>query len=121
MYSPQLLNHFEHPRNRGELPEADVVAEVQNPTCGDVLRLSMKFVDGRIDQVRFLSKGCVPTMACGSALTELILGKTNAEASEITAAQLADLLGGMPAHSLHGAQLAIDCLQTALKKAGAKE
>ena len=66
-----VLDHFQNPRNAGEIPNPDAAAEIENPACGDVLRLSLKMSDGRIAEARFKAKGCVPAMACGSALTEL--------------------------------------------------
>ena len=76
MYSAQLLDHFQNPRNPGELPDADAIAEIENPVCGDVLRLTLKIKSGRIAEIRFKAKGCVPSMACASALTELVAGQT---------------------------------------------
>ena len=76
MYSPQLLDHFQNPRNAGEIVEADATAEIENPACGDVLRLSLKVKSGRIAEIRFKAKGCVPSMACASALTEMVTGQT---------------------------------------------
>ncbi|MGA8490621.1 MAG: iron-sulfur cluster assembly scaffold protein, partial [Terriglobales bacterium] len=76
MYSPALLDHFEHPRNPGEIVDADVTVQVENPACGDILKLSLKVANGHIAEIRFLAKGCVPAMACASALTELVCGKT---------------------------------------------
>ena len=80
MYSSQVLDHFEHPRNAGALADADASARVENPACGDVLELTVKIADGRIAEIRFRAKGCVAAMACGSAVTELVSGKTVAEA-----------------------------------------
>ncbi len=68
MYSPQLLDHFEHPRNAGELPAATVRIRLENPACGDILELAATFNSGMIDDIRFLAKGCVPSMACASAI-----------------------------------------------------
>lgn len=118
MYSPQLLDHFEHPRNAGELSDADAVAEVSNPVCGDVLRVSLKMRLGHIDQISFKAKGCVPAMACGSALTELVLGKTAAEAQQLRREELISALGGIPQASTHAAQLALDVLRAVLKQIG---
>ena len=69
MYSQQVLDHFEHPRNAGEVARADAAVQLENPACGDVLKLTLRLADGRIDEIRFLAKGCVASMACGSALT----------------------------------------------------
>ena len=114
MYSAQLLDHFQNPRNAGELPDADALAETQNPVCGDVIRLSLKMHGDRIEQIRFKAKGCVPAIACGSALTELTLGKPALEARRIRRDDLIAAVGGLPPASTHAAQLALDALSSAL-------
>jgi len=118
MYSTQLLDHFQNPRNAGEVAAPDAVAEIENPVCGDVLRLTLKVEAGRIAEIRFQAKGCVPAMACGSALTELARGKTLAEAASIHRDGLIAAVGGLPQASGHAAQLALDALAEALRKAG---
>ena len=116
MYSAQLLDHFEHPRNAGEVPDPDVTAEIENPVCGDVLRFSIKINGGRISDIRFKAKGCVPSMACASALTELVCGKTLSEARAISRAQVITAVGGLPQAATHAAQLALDSLSAALRE-----
>ena len=116
MYSPQLLDHFQNPRHAGDLDKADAIAEVENPVCGDVLRLSLRVTDGKIAEARFKAKGCVPAIACASALTELISGKTLAEARALNRDDVACAVGGVPQASTHAAQLAIDVLSAVLKK-----
>jgi nitrogen fixation NifU-like protein len=115
MYSPQLLDHFQNPRNAGELSDADSVAAMANPACGDVLQLYLKLVDGRIAQVRFKAKGCVASIACGSVLSEIILGKTSQQAINLTREDVMSELGGLPQGSTHAAQLALDVLALALR------
>jgi nitrogen fixation NifU-like protein len=114
MYSAQLLDHFQNPRNVGELPDADAMAELENPACGDILRLTLKTVAGRIIQAQFKAKGCVASIACGSALTELILGKTLSEARKLQREDVIAGVGGLPQASTHAAQLALDVLSAAL-------
>jgi nitrogen fixation NifU-like protein len=116
MYSPQLLDHFEHPRNAGEVDNPDASVQIENPVCGDILRLSLKIADDRISEIRFRCKGCVPAMACASALTELAKGKTFAEAWRLRREELVDILGGLPEASTHASHLAMDALAAALKK-----
>ena len=116
MYSAQLLDHFQSPRHAGEIADADASVEIENPVCGDVLRLTLKVNAGRIVDARFKAKGCVPAMACGSALTELIAGKTLDEARSLNPKQVVAALGGVPQASTHAAQLAIDALSAALKQ-----
>src|SRR3974377_1841209 len=118
MYSPQLLDHFEHPRNAGELPGADARVQIENPACGDILELALKMDAGRIAAIRFRAKGCVPAMACASAMTELAHGKSVRDAAAINKRDIARAVGGLPAASGHAAQLAIDALRAALQKLG---
>ncbi len=117
MYSPQVLNHFEHPRNAGEIPDADARVRVENPACGDMLELSVRMSNGSIGEIRFRAKGCVPAMACGSLITELAAGRAVAEAMSIRRQDVAKAIGGLPEASSHAAQLAIDALQAVLQKA----
>lgn len=114
MYSAQLLDHFQNPRNAGEAEASDASVQVENPVCGDVLRLSVKVVGGRIADIRFKAKGCVPAMACGSALTELVKGKTLADAKALRVAEVVAHVGGLPEASAHASQLAIDALAAVL-------
>lgn len=116
MYSQQVLDHFQNPRNAGELADADVTVQLENPACGDILKLSLRMKDGRIAEVRFKAKGCVPAMACGSLLTEMIVGKTSVEARQIKREQLEKAIGGLPKESSHAAHLAMDVLAAALKQ-----
>jgi len=114
MYSEQLLDHFQNPRHAGDLSGADAIAEIENPVCGDRLRLSVKTRGGRIAEIGFKAKGCVPSMACASALTELVQGRTLDEARAVDRASLIAAVGGLPQASTHAAQLALDALSTAL-------
>lgn len=115
MYSAQVLEHFEHPRNAGEIANPDASAEIENPGCGDVLRLTLK-TDGQvIVEIRFKAKGCVPSIACASAMTELVLGKTIAEAKALRREKLIQAVGSLPQASTHAAQLALDTLSAALR------
>jgi nitrogen fixation protein NifU and related proteins len=116
MYSAKLLDHFEHPRNVGDLNDADAVAEIENPVCGDVVRLSVKMDSGRIEQIRFKAKGCVPAMACASAITELASGKSLPEARRLTREDVITAVDGLPEASTHAAQLALDVLCAALDR-----
>lgn len=116
MYSALLLEHFNNPRNTGDVVDADAIAQVENPACGDVLRLSLKIDAGRVVEIRFKAKGCVPSMACGSALTELIAGKTLEETRVLQRDTLIAAVGGLPQASTHAAQLALDTLSAALRQ-----
>lgn len=115
MYSPQVLDHFQNPRNAGEVANADASVQLENPACGDILKLTLNAEDGRISDIRFLAKGCVPAMACGSLITELVKGKTLLEARELRREDLIQALGGLPEASTHAGHLAMDALKAALK------
>ena len=116
MYSTQLLDHFQNPRNAGEVADADAIAQIENPACGDVLRFSLKMNSGRIAEIRFKAKGCVPSMACASALTELVAGQTADETRSLCRETLIAAVGGLPQASTHAAQLALDTLAAALRQ-----
>jgi nitrogen fixation protein NifU and related proteins len=116
VYSAQLLDHFQNPRNAGEIPDPDAVAEIENPACGDVLRLTLRVIAGSIAEARFKAKGCVPAMACGSALTELIVGKTPPEARRLRREDVIAAVESVPQASTHAVQLALDVLAAALNQ-----
>jgi nitrogen fixation NifU-like protein len=116
MYSPELIDHFEHPRNPGRVANPDVTVQVENPACGDILNLSLQVANGRIADIRFLAKGCVPAMACGSALTELVKGRTVAAASQLRREEVVQAVGGLPEASAHASHLAMDALAAALNQ-----
>ncbi|MFL6208080.1 MAG: iron-sulfur cluster assembly scaffold protein [Pyrinomonadaceae bacterium] len=113
-YSAALQDHLAHPRNAGALADANAVAELTNPVCGDRLRLSLRINNDHIEAARFLAYGCPPTLACGSALAEMIEGLTTNEAAALTRQDLARALDGLPARKTHAAALAIETLQAAL-------
>lgn len=116
MYSPQVLDHFENPRNAGIVENADCSVQLENPVCGDVLRLTARVNGECISAIRFQAKGCVPSMACASALTELVDGKPVADAARLTRESLVAHLGSLPKASSHAASLAIDALAALIKK-----
>ena len=116
MYSAQVLDHFQNPRNAGEIADADGAAEIENPACGDVLRLTLKASAGRITQAKFKAKGCVAAIACGSALTELVTGKTLIEARNLRREDVVAAVGELPQASTHAAQLALDVVAAALSR-----
>lgn len=116
MYSSELLDHFQHPRNPGEVANPDAAVQLENPACGDVLKLSVKIADGHIAEICFLAKGCVPAIACGSALTELVKGKTVEAASRLRREDLVQAVGGLPEASSHASHLAMDVLAATLKR-----
>jgi len=118
MYSAQVLDHFQDPRNPGSVAGPDAAAQLENPACGDVLRLTLKIEVGRIAEIRFLAKGCVPAIACGSALTELVKGRTVENARALKREELVRAVGGLPDASTHASHLAMDTLAAILKQVG---
>jgi nitrogen fixation protein NifU and related proteins len=117
VYSPQVLDHFEHPRNPGVVSSPDAVVQVENPVCGDILKLTARILQGRIVEIKFLVKGCVPAMACGSALAEFLQGRTLAQASALKKEDLIHNLGGLPEASTHASHLAMDALAALIRNA----
>ena len=114
-YSEAFKDHLANPRNVGELPDANAVAEETNPVCGDRLRLSLSIRKGRIEAVRFLAYGCPPTLACGSALAEIIEGMSIENAMKLTRREIVNALGGLSARKQHAAALAIEVLRAAVE------
>ena len=115
-YSPTLLDHFHHPRNVGEIAEASVAVEASNPVCGDLMKLWAIVREGRIQVVKFKAAGCVPSVACGSWLTEAILNKSLEELSALTPDEVTSGMGGLPPASRHAAVLAVDALNRLLEQ-----
>jgi nitrogen fixation NifU-like protein len=120
VYSEAVLDHFQNPRHAGTLDAATAKVSVENPVCGDILELSVRVDAGRIVEARFRTRGCVTAMACSSLLTELLHGKTPAEAREITSEQISSALGNLPPATFHAAQLARDAVQALVAKLNGK-
>src|SRR5215470_8617355 len=108
MYSERLLDHFQNPRNVGELAAPAVTVEVTNPACGDILRLSVLWEEGRVREVRYKVRGCAASIAAGSALTECMQDRSPEELRGVTAAKVEEAVGGLAAESKHAAVLAAD-------------
>lgn len=116
MYSPELLDHFQNPRNSGEVEHPDASAQIENPVCGDVLELTLKLDGDRIADIRFRARGCVPAMACGSAVTELARGLIVEKARQLSREELLRKVGGVPEASSHASHLAMDALRAVLDR-----
>jgi nitrogen fixation protein NifU and related proteins len=112
--SPELIDHFRNPRNVGELPAPAVVVEVSNPICGDILRLSALIEDGRIAQSGFKVRGCTASIAAGSALTEILVGRDKAALKKLAASDIEQAVGGLSNESKHAAVLCIDAVRALL-------
>jgi nitrogen fixation NifU-like protein len=116
MYSETLLDHFQNPRNAGEMREPTAQVELSNPVCGDVLRVAVRVEAGRVQEVRFLCRGCTASIACASLLTEKIKGRSIGDLrSGISAESITAELGGLPPASAHAAQLAAETLEAIVK------
>ena len=121
MYSEKVMEHFNNPRNVGEIPDADGIGEVGNPQCGDIMRMYIDVEDDIIKDVKFKTFGCGAAVATSSMVTEMVKGKTIAEALEISNKTVAEALGGLPPLKMHCSNLAADALHKAIKDYLAKE
>ena len=117
MYSERLLDHFQNPRNVGELARPAVTVEASNPACGDILRLSARFEGGVAVEVRYKVRGCTASIAAGSALTEWMTGRTRAQIAACTPAVVDQAVGGLSAESKHAAVLCADGVKLLLQSA----
>ena len=115
LYTEKVMDHFEHPRNVGEIEHADGVGQVGNPKCGDIMKMYLKIDDGVITDVKFKTFGCGSAIATSSMATELIKGKPVSEAMTLTNQAVAEALEGLPAHKLHCSVLAEEAIQKALE------
>ena len=115
--SPELIDHFRNPRNVGELEPPAVTVEVSNPICGDILRLAVRFESESVAEARFKVRGCTASIAAGSALTELMLGRGRAELASMTKEDVDKAVGGLSNESKHAAVLCMDAVRALLKTA----
>ncbi len=115
MYTDKVMEHFTNPRNLGDVDNPDGIGQVGNPTCGDIMRISIKVEDGRIADVKFRTLGCAAAIATSSITTEMAVGRTLDEALHLTRAQVAAELGGLPPSKMHCSNLAAAGLHAAIK------
>jgi nitrogen fixation NifU-like protein len=113
-YSQAVLDHFDSPRNVGPLADADADAEVENPVCGDTLRLWLRVRDGKIERATWQGRGCAPALAAASMTSELLTGMTLEQARGLDRGAIEDALGGLPARKAHAAALAVSAVRAAL-------
>ncbi|HMA05848.1 MAG TPA: Fe-S cluster assembly scaffold protein NifU [Methanomicrobiales archaeon] len=114
MYTEKVMEHFRHPRNMGEIPDADGIGEVGNPVCGDIMKIFLKIRDNRIEDIKFQTFGCAAAIATSSMVTELAKGKTLEEAWGITNRDVADSLEGLPPIKMHCSLLAEEGIHKAI-------
>lgn len=113
-YSEKVMEHFGNPRNVGVIPDADGIGEVGNPVCGDVMKITIKVADDKIDDIKFQTLGCGAAIATSSIVTEMAKGMTLEDAAAITKNQVAEELGGLPPAKMHCSVLATDGLKVAV-------
>ncbi|MGM0651565.1 MAG: Fe-S cluster assembly scaffold protein NifU [Bacillota bacterium] len=115
MYNEKVIDHFNNPRNVGEMDTPDAVGETGSFKCGDTMTLYLKVDNGIIEDISFQTYGCGAAIASSSMLTEMVKGKTLGEAMKITNQDVADQLGGLPPLKLHCSNLAADALHNAIE------
>ena len=115
LYSDKVMDHFRNPRNMGKMEDADGIGEVGNAKCGDIMRRYIKVKDGVIEDVSFITFGCGSAIASSSIATEMVKGRTVAQALQLTNKEVVDALGGLPAYKLHCSVLAEQAIQAAVK------
>ena len=116
MYTELVMDHFSNPRNVGEVEDADGVGQVGNPVCGDVMRITIKVDDeDHITDIKFKTFGCGAAVATSSMVTEMVMGKSLAEAAEISNRTVAEALGGLPPQKMHCSNLAADAVHLAIE------
>lgn len=120
MYSEKVMEHFEHPRNVGEIPDASGTGTVGNAKCGDIMKMDIKVENDIITDVKFKTFGCGAAIATSSRATEMVMGKTVDEALQITNEMVTESLGGLPPVKLHCSVLAEEALHAAIADYRAK-
>jgi len=117
MYSDKVMDHFQNPRNMGKIEDAELVGEVGNPTCGDIMKIYIDIDENeKIKDIKFNTFGCGAAVATSSMVTELVKGKTLDEAMDITNEEIAEALDGLPPAKMHCSNLAADAVKDAIKK-----
>ncbi len=115
MYSEKVMEHFANPRNTGEIPDADGVGAVGNPACGDMMTFYIKVKDGKIEDVKYKTFGCVAAIAVSSMVSEMVKGKALEEAKALTNKAVAEALDGLPKQKMHCSNLGAKALAEAIK------
>ncbi|MFH1671733.1 MAG: iron-sulfur cluster assembly scaffold protein [Candidatus Portnoybacteria bacterium] len=116
LYSKKVIQHFQNPKNMGQMKNPDVMAEVDNKKCGDLMRIYLRIEKGKIKDISFETMGCVSAIATSSMITEMAKGKTLDEAKKITYQDVTDELGQLPLIKVHCAGLAVETLRKAIEK-----
>jgi len=115
MYSEKVMDHFQSPRNAGDLPDPDGVGQIGNPSCGDIMKIMIKVKDNVITDIKFKTFGCGAALATSSMVTEMVKGKTIEKALQVTNKAVAEALDGLPPKKMHCSNLAADALHAAIE------
>ena len=115
MYNPTVLDHFQNPRNTGEIADADGIGQVGNPACGDVMKVYIRVADGQLMDIRYKTFGCAAAIACSSAASELVKGKSIEQAFRLTREEVALKLDGLPPTKMACSNLAPDTIRAAIE------
>ncbi len=115
MYNDKVMDHFFNPRNVGEIENPEGTGQVGNPVCGDVMRITLRIKNGRIEDIKFKTFGCGAAIATSSMVTELVKGLTLEEALQVSNKVVAEALGGLPPQKLHCSNLAADAVHAAIQ------
>ena len=114
-YSDLVVEHFQNPRNAGEMESPDGEATKSNPVCGDRMRVMIRVKDGAIDEVRWQTRGCPPAIATSSVASEMVLGWPLEQVEALTREEIAEAVGGLPKDKVHCSVLAADALRAAIQ------
>jgi len=115
MYNETVLDHFQNPRNAGDIHNADGIGSVGNPSCGDVMKVYIKVADGRLVKIKCKTFGCAAAIACSSIASELVMGRTIKEAFNLTREEVAKALNGLPPEKMACSNLAPDAIRAAIE------
>ena len=121
MYNEKIMDHFQNPRNAGEMEDPDGVGTVGNPSCGDIMTIYIRVKDGILTDVKFKTFGCGAAIASSSYTTELVKGKTIDEVLRFTRRDVSNGLGGLPPIKMHCSNLALDALREAIEDYRARQ
>ena len=115
MYNETVMDHFQNPRNAGEIADPDGVGSVGNPACGDVMKMYIKVADNRVVEIKYKTFGCAAAIACSSMASELVMGKSLEDAASLTREEVAAALGGLPERKMSCSNLAPDAIRAAIE------
>lgn len=121
MYSPEVLDHFQSPRNVGEIADADAIGEAGNPISGNTMKLYLKIAGRSITDAKFQTFGCAASIAASSKLTEYVIGKTVDDVLKIENDTISEELGGLPPTKMHCSAMAADGVRAAIKDYEARQ